>query len=523
MKGTLLRSRAVFWSLLILMTVVGFGLRFYDIESLPSGLYPDEAMNGTNALDANRTGHYDIFYTDNQGREGLFINIQALSIEIFGSNMSAIKLPSAIFGALTILGMGLLAWELFRSRYAGLIAAFLVMTSYWAINFSRIGFRAIMVPFILSFSFFFFFRGLRKERFLPFILSGLFFGAGLNTYTAFRLAPFIIILLLPFLFLSYDSFLKRFWKHALTFIFFAALTASPMIYMFVTNPEIFLSRADSVSIFEPVINQGNFWGTLTKTISLSLIKYNFVGDQNWRHNYPPYPVLDPIIGTCFLAGLLFSLGMFFRILRTRFQTKRPDTELAVHALLFSGFIAMLAPEFLTNEGLPHALRSIGTQPFVLLFATIPLLFLFQRLARVKGGTKVALIVSLALILGVSSTWNITKYFFFYRNRPDQHTSFNENYRNMATYLVSLPKETHKYVVQASFVAVRPIVFLTDGKTDNLEYVSSDATFQAPAVVILQSYDTQTFENIRARYPNAFESTISLHPGFGSDFTSILIP
>ena len=199
MKGNVLRSRTVFWSLLILITVAGFAIRFYDINALPSGLYPDEAMNGTNALDANRTGNYKIFYPENQGREGLFINIQAFSIKAFGSNMTALKLPSTIFGALAILGVGLLAWELFRSRYAALIAAFLVATSYWAINFSRIGFRAIMVPFVLSFSFYFFFRGLRKERFLPFILSGLFFGTGLNTYTAFRLAPFILIFLFPFL------------------------------------------------------------------------------------------------------------------------------------------------------------------------------------------------------------------------------------------------------------------------------------------------------------------------------------
>ena len=521
MKGNILRSRVAFWSVFALIVIAGFGLRFYDIESLPSGLYPDEAMNGTNALDANRTGNYQIFYPDNQGREGLFINIQALSIKAFGSNMTALKLPSAIFGALAILGIGLLAWELFRSRYAALIAAFLVATSYWAINFSRIGFRAIMVPFILSFSFFFFFRGLRKERFLPFIFSGLFFGAGLNTYTAFRLAPFILILLLPSLFLSYGSFFKRFWKHALVFILFAALTASPMFYTFAVHPELFLSRADNVSVFTH--NHKDLWGTLGKTIGLSLIKYNFVGDQHWRHNYPPYPILDPIVGTCFLGGLLFSLGMFVRILRTRLRTKRPDTELAVHAFLFAAFVSMLAPEFLTNEGLPHALRSIGTQPAAFLFATIPLLFLFRKASRSKGGTKVAIVITLALILGVSASWNIVKYFVFWRNRPEQHASFNENYRNMVEYLVSLPRETKKYVVPASFVAVQPIIFLTDGRTDNIEYVTKDTVIRAPAVIVMQSYDSRVLENIRKIIPEAHEEHVDLHPSFGSDFTAIIVP
>ncbi|MEI6650315.1 MAG: glycosyltransferase family 39 protein [Candidatus Moraniibacteriota bacterium] len=521
--GLLLRSRTFFWIALLSITLAGGLIRWYDIDRIPSGLYPDEAMNGTNALDANRTGDYQIFYPDNQGREGLFINIQAFSVKAFGSNMPALKLPSTIFGMLAILGIGLLAWELFRSRYAALIAAFLTATSYWAINFSRIGFRAIMVPFILSFAFFFFFRGLRKEKIGLFIVSGLFFGAGLNTYTAYRLAPFILIFLLPFLFLSYKSFLKRYWKHALAFVFSAALTAGPMFYAFIAKPEIFDSRAAAVSIFEPAINHGDFWGTLGKTLGLALIKYNFVGDQNWRHNYPPYPILDPIVGIFFLTGLIFSIKMLFSLLRDRIRTKTRDVELPVHAFLLIAFIVMLAPEFLTNEGLPHALRSIGTQPAVFLLATIPILFLFRKLFEKKSGSKVALAIPLILILATSAVWNLTKYFVFYRNQPEQHASFNENYRNMSTYLVSLPKEIHKYVVQDSFIAVRPIVFLTDGKTENLEYVSPDADFQTPAVVVMQRFDPQAFENIRTRFPAAYESKIDLDPGYGSDFTSIVIP
>jgi hypothetical protein len=356
-----------------------------------------------------------------------------------------------------------------------------------------------------------------------FIVSGLFFGAGLNTYTAYRLAPFILIFLLPFLILSYESFLSRYWKHAVAFVVSAALTAGPMFYAFIAKPEIFDSRAAAVSIFEPAINHGTFWGTLAKTLGLALIKYNFVGDQNWRHNYPPYPILDPIIGVFFLAGFVFSIKMICSLFRDRIHAKTRDVELPVHAFLLITFFVMLAPEFLTNEGLPHALRSIGTQPAVFLLATIPILFLFRKLARTKSGPKVALAIPLILLLTTSALWNTTKYFIFYRNRPEQHASFNENFRNMATYLVSLPKEDHKYVIQDSFMAVRPIVFLTDGKTENLEYVTPDADFQAPGVVVMQRYDPQVFESIRTRFPGAHESTINLDPGFGSDFTAIVIP
>ena len=518
-----LRSRAFFWTALIAITLLGFGLRIYDIDRIPFGLYPDEAMNGVDALTANETGNYRLFYPDNYGREGLFINIQALSIRAFGPTMPALKFPSIVFGTLAVLGIGLLAWELFQSRYAALIAAFLTATSYWAINFSRIGFRAIMVPFLFSFSFFLFFRGLRTRKFLPFFLSGLFFGTGLHTYVAFRLAPLILVLLLPFLALSYESFFRRFWKHALVFILGAGLAAAPMFYLFATEPDVFSSRSAAVSIFSPEVNGGNFWGTLGRTVGLSLIKYNFVGDMNWRHNYPPYPVLDPVSGIAFLGGFLFSIVFLLRLLRKRFRENRPDTELVAHAFLLIAFLVMLMPEFLTNEGLPHALRSIGTQPSVFLFSTIPLLFLFRKANRSQSGMKVGLILFICIVLGVSAVWNTSKYFVFFANNPAQYASFNAEYRNVADWFATLPDDTNKYVVPESFVAEQPIIYLTEGRASHVMFIEPDTRIMTPAVIVQQRYRDTLIGNVRNVFPTAYETRIDPLPGTGTAFTAIVIP
>ena len=69
---------------LIIMAVAAF-FRLYKLDQFPPGLYPDEAMNGNNALEALDTGDFKIFYPENNGREGLFINIQALSLKAFGN------------------------------------------------------------------------------------------------------------------------------------------------------------------------------------------------------------------------------------------------------------------------------------------------------------------------------------------------------------------------------------------------------------------------------------------------------
>jgi 4-amino-4-deoxy-L-arabinose transferase-like glycosyltransferase len=518
----LIRSKAFFLIALLAITLLAFAIRSYHIDSIPAGIHPGEAMNGTDAIQAIESGDFKLFYQNDDGREGLFINLQALSIALFENTIPALKLWSGVFGALAVLGTGLLAWELFRSRSAALLSAILMGTSFWAIHFSRVGSHAIIIPFLLAFVFFLFFRGLRTGKILFFILSGILFGAGFHAHVDFLVAPFILILLLPFFVLSYEDFFRRFWKHMLAFIFASSLIAAPMLHLFVTEPETFSSRSAAIPSSSQT-DEGGVPETLFETFGRSLMKYNFVGDMSWRHNYPPYPILDPIVGTLFLAGLLFSLSMFVQLLGRRIREEHRDIELPVHAFLLIGFFVMLVPEFLTDEALPNALRSIGTQPFVFLFATIPLFFVYRRIGKTKGGTRLAIITFMALALAGSAMWNITKYFVFFKEHPKQHASFNAEYRNMADYLLSLPKQTRKYVAPSSFVEAQPILYLTHGRVENFELLEEDTVIRRPAVIILQHYDPQVFENIKKRIPQAYELHVDLHPGHGSAFTTIVLP
>ncbi len=503
--------------------LLAFFLRFYNIENLPAGLYPDEAMNGTNAITANETGNYKLFYEENSGREGLFINLQALSLKAFGVNISALKLWSAIFGTLATLGIGLLAWELFERQGASVVAAFITATSYWAINFSRIGFRAIMMPFLLSFSFYFFFRGLRTKKILPFLFAGICFGLGVHTYIAFRLAPLILILLLPFLMLAYENFFKNYWRHAAAFVVAAFVVATPMFYDFYRNPHHFVSRSDEISIFSPVVNHGNLIGTLAKTLSLSLIKYNFVGDQNFRHNYAPYPILDPIVGTLFLAGFIFLLGQTWRLLRNRIRFHDHNPHLARNAFLFIIFFVMLAPEFLTDESLPHALRSIGTQVPVFLFATFPVLALFNLALRGKGGRRLVFFSFIILALGTSALWNTVKYFSFFAHNPKQYPSFGASFKNMSEHINESPEGTHMYLyANTGYIDLQAILFQTYHQARNLTVLQPDTTIIAPAEIIMMRFDDAIYENIRKRSPQAFVQNIPSASGY-ADFKTIVIP
>jgi len=457
------QKRKQFWSyaLLFLITALGLFLRTYHIETAPPGIYPDEAVNGQDAIRALETGSFQWFYTANQGREGLFMNLIAFCFKFFGISILTLKLPAIIFGTLTILGTYLLTKELFQKERVSLIAAFLYAVSFWAINFNRISFRANMLPFILVFTFYFLFKAIRTKKFHHFAISGFIFGVGVHTYIAFRIAPLILIILLSSFILSQKKFLQTYWKHILVFIAAMFIAAAPMLYTFYAHPEFFESRSDSISVFSPAINQGHPFLTMLKSFGLSLAKFNFWGDQNWRHNYPPYPVLDPLVGIAFLFGSIYSIVTLLQLAKNRLIHKQRDIRMNIYVLLITWFFAMLVPEFMTAEGLPHALRSIGSLPPVIIFAAIAFEYFLaksQQHPKLHKITTTAFIILLLVSIGL---FNSIKYHYFWANKEKVGLSFNKNLTDISKYIQTLPIQKEKFVVTSyNFIEKAPIEIFT---------------------------------------------------------------
>lgn len=488
------------WTIILLIIVVATIFRLPGLNTIPPGLYPDEAMNGNNAIQALETGDYKVFYPENNGREGLFINLQALSLKIFGYKIWALRIVSTIFGILTVLGLYLLTQRLFNWQITAL-SSYLMAIAFWHVNFSRIGFRAIMAPFLLVWGFYFLWRGLSSGRLWNFAASAVFWGLGFYTYIAFRAMPLALILVL----LAYWQTVKKdfdhekyeFIKNQLTrglalLLIVVILVALPIGYYFWTHPADFFGRTGQLSIFA----SANPLQALAQNTFQTFGMFNFVGDFNWRHNLSGQPILLWPMGVLFVIGFLRSWIKLFKRAKTHGHLS------SVQVLLLSWFFVGLIPTVISNEGLPHALRTLIVSPVVFIWAGEGLWWIMDKLGdfwhardlhkfhirhRWINESSFAAVFAVIILLATLTIVEYDKYFNKWARDPNTAMAFNQNYVEVGNRLNKLPRSIKKYVlVNAGGVLVnnipmpaQTVMFITDTytpekqRTKNIYYLTEE--------------------------------------------------
>ncbi|MBI2063701.1 MAG: glycosyltransferase family 39 protein [Candidatus Yanofskybacteria bacterium] len=503
------------WTIILLIIVIAAVFRLQGLGSTPPGLYPDEAMNGNNATQALETNDFKIFYPENNGREGLFINLQALSIAVFGEHNWALRLVSAIIGILTILGLYLLAKQLFNWQIAAL-SSYLMAIAFWHVNFSRIGFRAILAPMLLVWGFYFLLRGLSSTKFWNFAISGIFWGLGFYTYIAFRAMPLALILVL----LAYWQTVKKDYEHKkylharnqivrglALFLIVVIVVALPIGYYFWTHPADFLGRTGQLSIFA----SENPLQALAKNTFQTLGMFNFIGDWNWRHNLSGQPLLLWPVGVLFVIGFLRSWLKLFKRAKTHGHLS------SAQVLLLSWFFVGLIPTVISNEGLPHALRALIVAPVVFIWAGEGLWWIMDKLGdwyRARDihefhirhlwlrESSFAAVLAVIVLLTSLTIAEYDKYFNKWARNSNTADAFAQNYVDIGERLNAMPQNVKKYVlVNAGGVLVNDIPM--------------------PAQTVMYLTDTYTPEKQQAK--NLFYLTEAQYEAGQYDRNSVVIP
>lgn len=463
---------------LVSILIIAIFFRFYHFTTTPPGLYPDEAIDGNNAAEVARTGNYQTFYTEDNGREGLYINIIAILFQYFDAPHEpwVVRLPAAIAGVLTVLGLYLLVAELFGSG-TGLLAAFMLATSFWHINFSRIGFRAILAPLLLAWALYLFIKALRskssRSAIWYSISSGIVYSLGFYTYIAYRITPLLFLIFIPFF-----RKLPGFWKRTFIFAIAVFIVAAPIGWYFLTHPSDFFGRTSQIS----VTSSGSPLARLAENTAKTFLMFNFHGDENWRHNLSGAPELFFPVGVLFLFGIIIGL-----------RALRKDTELPAFSLLlvFAWFLLAFLPVALSDEGIPHALRAILTLPPAMIFGAIGGLWAY-RFIRAHWGWKLSIAAS-GIFLASVTIFPYMQYFVIWANDPNVAGAFNADYVTIGREINSLPSSTPKYVVvEAGGVMTRGLpmpaettIFITDTfleseqKDKNVHYLLPEEADKIP--------------------------------------------
>ncbi|MCD6177669.1 glycosyltransferase family 39 protein [bacterium] len=508
--------------LLIIVLLIASFFRLWQLNSIPPGLYPDEAINANDALHTLRTNSPRVFYPENNGREGLFINLVALSFLIFGASIWSLRIVSAIAGILTVFGLYLFTKELFSSskifkksaESLALLSSFFLAVSFWHVNFSRIGFRGILVPLILVFSSYFLTKGFRTKKPLFFIISGIIFGLGFYTYIAFRLAVFLIaaVFFLEFFRNKEKKQLKQLFGLSLLFLLFIFITALPIGIYFINNPEYFVSRAAGVSIF----SQPNLIKAFGESLLKHLAMFNIRGDGNWRHNIASQPVLFWPVGILFLIGLLYSMGAAIKSIKNK-----DYQELFPYCYLLNWWFIMLLPGILTHEGIPHSLRCIGAIPPVFVFSALGLFFIYNKtklLVKINSWIRLIPVFALALLILSFVFAQYSRYFLIWGTSQEVKGAFCERFVEIGNYLNSLDNDIKIYVivnepgVPVPYPNGIPMPAQTPMFIESIKFGSPRASYLIPenidkinpnskkTIIVPMKYDKELFEVLIKKFP-----------------------
>lgn len=479
---------------IILATIIllAVAFRFYQLNTLPPGLHPDEAANGLDIFRILENQDFRVIYNTNGPRESLFFFFQAIFVKILGNTILALRMAPAIFGVLAVIMVYLYTKDWFGRRTA-LIASFIMAVNPWVITISRDGFRASMVPLMIALVAFFAGRAYKTQKIWYFIAAGASFALGFYTYTAFFMFSLVVLGGLLYLLIARKQWIKTNIKNLLVSLAVFLVFIAPLGYTVITKPGDSTARAGGTSFLNPSLNGGNPALTLLESTGKTLMQYSYRGDENSRHNLPGLPYLNTFISIMLLLGLLVCITRFRRV---------------KYAAVLGMFFAMMLPAILTAEGLPHGLRSIGTAASVFTIAAVGTNYLLVRwyktfplnsLARNVGAITIVFLLFLSAVIGYR------QYFIAWAQDPLTYEAYSENMVQIG-YFLNTNNVQNKFLIAGGYEAM-PTEYITHDVSKyellDINKLQSQPLIEQPALFIFpeSSSSKAIIDILQAKYPN----------------------
>jgi 4-amino-4-deoxy-L-arabinose transferase-like glycosyltransferase len=378
--------------------VVAAFLRFWQLDIYPPGPHYDEGayllITRSIAFGGERPFPIVEAY---QGREVLYMYLNAPLLHLFADNILTLHITSAFLNLLTLAAAMSLARKMFRGERGAIIAlavGVIFLISFPQLFIARQAFRAVTLPFMQAMALLFLWHGLRAPRRWGWLaMAGLFAGGALYTYMASRLFP--LWLALGALVLLWNDCANWRVRMAQGVVFFGTLvlTAAPMVAYALQKPDIFWGRLGEVNASSSVI-------TLPESILLHLRMFFIEGDPYFRYNIAGRPYFTLPEGVLLLVGLSVALFALWR------RNLRPLDKAAYALALFTPL--MVIPSVISLGGLPPShMRSLGMIPLIFIAVAIGFEAVYRWLAqrlRLDTPRAMPLLTLLCVVIGAGGLW-----------------------------------------------------------------------------------------------------------------------
>ena len=439
--------------------IIGIWLRFDRLTSIPPSLSHDETAITYNAYSILKTGKdeygmpYPILFRsfDDYKLPGMVYSTVPM-VALFGLSELSARLPSAVFGVLSIIVMFGIGLEVFRDKRKALIPMFMFAVQPWHINFSRQLFESNGAVFWFMLGTYFLLKSTKKYVYIFF--AGLSFVAALYFYYSVRLV-------IPFVGLFY---LIYFRKTAMKEMRTTLLAAAVCLLAFLPLGKEMISPGgmERISIVS-VVNDQNYlalreayvkkMGTTPTIVQkiiynrrVALVKTVF---DNYAKNISPHNLFVTGTGT---YGTLYPFEAI--LVPLGFVALTTLTPFAGMLICIWILTAFLPGAFSLNQ--PNTLRTLIAAPAFALLSGMGLLYAIQKVRRnlPKWATPIAILLMTIMFIIAFPNFH---YAYFVNNPTKNALSFGDGYKQMVSYVKAHEYKYDRIVISGYYW--RPYIFM----------------------------------------------------------------
>lgn len=449
--------------------------RFWQLDTVPPGLHPNEAADGLIATSVTE-GDFTALYSSASGVLGApFYLLQAFATVLLGKTALALRVTPALLGVLGVLFTYMAAHAWFSRRVA-FVAAFLLASAPWAVHLSRISDYAVMIPVLVPLAMWTVVRAIRTNKALWYVATGLVLGglwySGIPVYVWIALA----VILAVFSRRYYRDRLKYSGQPILIVLLSAVIAGIPLVVFDVLSGGVGRLQGAGSTVWTALQTPLDTAAMLVYKTVAALGMFHINGEQSILYNLPGAPLLNGAVGVLFVLGALLALR--------RFRDIRYTVLLAIGAGVF-------LVNLFGDKGAASAVGNAAMLPVVYILASIGLIELFARWRGVFPRNVVALqfsVIVILAVLGLATFHNWQHYFVAWANTSETYEAYHEHLHQTARYMnrKELPDDTVVIVDEESDSVLQYLV--RTEYTPMTPHEGRAGVFESASTVIIPRYE-----------------------------------